>query len=353
MVYNVIGLMSGSSLDGLDIAYVEISEIGGNWSFELLHTECIPYEQYWIEKLKNAHNSSITDLLDMHTEYGRFLGMKVNEFIDKYSLYHKVHLIASHGHTIYHNPKTQTSFQLGEGGSISALTQLNVVSDLRNKDVALQGQGAPIVPIADKYFWNEYDFCLNIGGIANITILQDNVTAFDICTANQVLNYFAQQKGENFDIDGKFANNGSIQEDKLKTLNQLDYFQIKGPKSLSNDFCNEYISILKELKAEDALATMCEHIAIQIKHSIENYLVHPSQKLFITGGGAHNLYLVNRIRHHLPNLEVITAESTIIDFKEAIAMALIGVLRWREETNAIASVTGAVKDSVGGALWVN
>jgi len=353
MVYNVIGVMSGSSLDGLDIAYVEITEIGGQWSFELLHSQCHPYEASLYNDLKNVMSLPLSQFLELHTRLGRYIGEQINIFIEKNKLEHKVHLIASHGHTAYHNPANHTSFQLGDGATIAAVTQLNVVSDLRNKDVALHGQGAPIVPIADRYFWNDYDFCLNIGGIANVTINSDTPQAFDICTANQVLNHFAQSQGLAFDTDGQLAQSGQVSSDLLAVLNQHDYFQQPGPKSLSNTFAQFYIDTLQKLSAADAIATMTEHIAVQVAQHLQAFITHPSQKLLITGGGAHNKYLIERIQYHCGDLNIDILDPQIVDFKEAIAMALIGVLRWREETNVLSSVTGATTDSVGGALWVN
>lgn len=354
MVYNVIGLMSGSSLDGLDIAYVEISEIGGKFTFDLKKAECIPYSDDWKSILKEAASMPLPDYFRAHTAYGRYLGESVREFIHRHELFHKVHLIASHGHTVFHEPSSKTSVQMGDGASINAITQISVVSDLRNKDVALGGQGAPIVPIAEKYFWSSYDFCLNIGGIANVTVNGEEPLAFDICSANQVLNHFAQISGMEFDEDGALAATGTIDHSILETLNSHSYFSIAGPKSLSNDFTTYYVSHLAALSPQDALATMIEHISIQVAQHIKPFIAHPSQQMIITGGGAHNTFLVSRINHYLESqVSIHKLDKELIDYKEAIAMALIGVLRWREENNVLSSVTGAQQDSVGGALWVN
>lgn len=352
MVYNVIGLMSGSSLDGLDIAFVELTEIAGNWTFDLQAAACIPYSEEWLTRLKQAPQMSVPDFLQLHTAYGRYLGDSVNEFIESNQLHHRTHFIASHGHTVFHDPKTQTSFQLGDGASIAAITNLTVISDLRNKDIALGGQGAPIVPIADRMLWPSFQACLNIGGIANITINQDNPIAFDICPANQVLNYYAQQAGKEYDDEGMMALEGIVHQSVLSQLSTLDYYQQSAPKSLANTYSAELIALLNSLSTHDALATMVAHIAMETKRALAPYIKENDQ-LLITGGGAFNKYLVAEIQAAIPEVSVIVPEEMTIQYKEAIAMALFGALRWREEVNVLNSVTGASKNSVGGALWVN
>lgn len=352
MVYLAIGLMSGSSLDGLDIAYVELIETAGKWEFQLQSAESIPYSEEWKTKLKNAAQMPISEFLELHTAYGRLLGTEVNKFIEKHDLYHKVHFITSHGHTAYHNPQAQTSFQLGDGASIAATTGIKVISDLRNKDVAFGGQGAPIVPIAEQILWKDYQLCLNIGGIANITINKDSLIAFDICPANQVLNYFAQAQGMAYDQDGAIAASGNVDATVLASLNALEYYQQSAPKSLANSYSQKLIEKLNDLSIEDALATASEHIAVQISAQIAKY-GSAGDRLLITGGGAFNKHLVDLIQAKNPNIEIEEAEADIIEYKEAIAMTLIGGLRWMEKENVISSVTGAQKSSIGGALWLN
>lgn len=352
MVYNAIGLMSGSALDGLDIAFVELTEIAGKWSYELKASACIPYEEAWKEQLKNASTLSVPQFLDLHTAYGRLLGTEVVKFIEAHQLFHKVHFIASHGHTAYHNPATQTSFQLGDGASIAAVSGIKVISDLRNKDVAYGGQGAPIVPMAEQLLWKEFDLCLNLGGIANLTVNRTPVKAFDICPCNQVLDYFAQKVGKAFDAEGNLAASGNVVEAILVQLGNLDYYQIKGPKSLANPYSQELIRLLDKLEIKDALATAIEHIATEISKCLQENKTTEA-KLLITGGGALNTFLIQKLVAKNPQLNIIVADEATIKFKEAIAMALLGALRWMEQDTVLASVTGAEKNSVGGALWLN
>ncbi|HMK27130.1 MAG TPA: anhydro-N-acetylmuramic acid kinase, partial [Chitinophagaceae bacterium] len=236
MVYRAIGLMSGSSLDGLDIAFVEFQESGGKWSYEMLKAGCYAYNDEWIQRLKNATGLSALEYQLLHVEYGHLTGKLVNRFIDENKLNYQVALIASHGHTTFHLPLKKMTAQLGDGAAIAAETGLPVVTDLRALDVAFGGQGAPIVPIGEKMLWSEYDYFLNIGGIANISINTDQYIAFDICPANRVLNMLANETGKNYDDGGEMAASGSISSDLLEKLNQLDYYKQSYPKSLANDF---------------------------------------------------------------------------------------------------------------------
>ncbi len=355
MVYYVIGTMSGSSMDGLDIAYCRIEEVGGKWSFEIEQAACIEFDEQWKQKLTNITNVSAKDLLLTHTEFGHWMGKTIHQFIEENNLTHKVHLIASHGHTVFHEPALGMTFQMGDGASIAAETQLSVVSDLRNLDVALGGQGAPIVPIGEQLFWSDYHYFLNIGGISNLTIKSaDKFVAFDVCAANRVLNLIANEMGMAYDKEGIEASKGSIHQGLLNELNNLDYYQKPYPKSLSNEFGLDVLfSIIQkyELSNQDKLRTMCEHIAYQIGESI---MPGESQKMMVTGGGAFNTFLMKLISEKLltKNVEVVIPDSKLIQYKEALVMALIGTLRWREENNVLSSVTGASRSSVGGALWM-
>lgn len=359
MVYKVIGLMSGSSLDGLDIAHVQLEEVRGDWGYQLLHATCIHYSKEWIEKLVHARNVSVGELLKLHTEYGRYIGEKVNQFIDLHGLQHQVHYIASHGHTIFHEPGNHTTFQLGDGASIAAVTGLPVISDLRNMDVALGGQGAPIVPIGDKLLFSEYDYLLNIGGIANITVHHaSSILAFDVCLANQALNILAEREGKIMDEGGAIAATGRLLPDVLDELNQGSYYRQPAPKSLSNETAKDMVfpKLLESNHTnEDLLHTMVAHIAHQVAEAVKHY-PHGKEKanLLVTGGGAFNNYLVSRIEKALEPLHVsvFVPRPDVIKYKEAVIMALIGTLRWREEVNVMSSVTGAVRDSCGGALWI-
>lgn len=370
MVYNVIGLMSGSSLDGLDIAFVEFTETAGKWAYDIKCAACIEYENEWIEKLKNAIHFSALDYQILHTDYGRYLAEKVNEFSDKFQLQHKISLIASHGHTTFHFPEKKMTHQLGDGAAIAAEAELPVVTDLRSVDIAFGGQGAPIVPLGEKLLFPDYHYFLNIGGIANISINnkqtnnpdspsdKNEIIAFDICAANRVLNMLASEKNKAYDEDGKMASSGKINETLLEKLNSLEYFSLPYPKSLGNSFGTDIIfPLIKSfnLTTDDSLATYVEHISVQIKHALQSYFSKTEiQQLMITGGGAFNKFLVERISRHLQeiNFEVFIPEDDVVIYKEALIMALLGTLRWREQYTVLSSVTGAKRNSIGGALWL-
>ncbi|MEO8854309.1 MAG: anhydro-N-acetylmuramic acid kinase [Ginsengibacter sp.] len=370
MIYNVIGLMSGSSLDGLDIAFVEFTETAGKWSFEIKCAACTGYENEWTEKLKSASLLSAQEYLLVHTDYGRFTGNTVNEFIEKFALQHKVSLIASHGHTTFHLPGKKMTHQLGDGASIAAVTQLPVVSDLRQLDVAFGGQGAPIVPMGEKLLFPDHNYFLNIGGIANISVNskqtnsidslfeENEFIAFDICAANRVLNMLASEKNMSYDEDGKMASSGKLNEDLLQKLNSLNYYSLPYPKSLANSFGTDIIyPLIKsyDLTTENSLSTYIEHIAFQIKKALNPFFNKMElQQLMITGGGAFNKFLLKRIEKHLEeiNFEVFIPVDEVVNYKEALIMALLGTLRWREQDTVLASVTGATRNSIGGALWL-
>lgn len=359
MVYKVIGLMSGSSLDGLDIVYTHLEETRGKWSFEIKHADCIPYHPDWVSKLRHTATLPVSEFLKLNTQYGRYLGNKVNEFIDQHNIHHQVHFIASHGHTIFHEPENNTTAQIGDGATIAAVTGLPVISDLRSLDVALGGQGAPIVPIGDKLLFSGYDYFLNIGGIANITVpYGDSLMAFDVCPANQILNVLAQREGLEMDEDGQLAAQGTLLMDVLSQLNEADYYSQRPPKSLSNEAARDLVfPILLESKHSTAslLHTTVQHIAEQIAEAIRLFPTAKEQTIMlVTGGGAFNTFLMLHLQKALEpsNVTVAVPDATIVKFKEALIMALIGALRWREETNVLSSVTGASRDSISGALWM-
>ncbi len=359
MIYRAIGIMSGSSLDGLDIAFVEFVESNGNWKYEIKVADCFAYDDDWINRLQNATSLNAFDYLVLHAAYGKYIGEKVNEFIEANALHHQVQMIASHGHTVFHSPENRMTSQLGDGAAIAAVTGINVVSDLRAMDVALGGQGAPIVPIGEKLLWKDYDYLLNIGGIANISIKQkDDYVAFDICPANRVLNLLANDAGKKYDDSGNFARSGNINTALLTQLNALDYYKQPYPKSLANNFGTDIVyPLIKSfnLSNEDALRTYVEHIALQIGYAINNskFKIQHS-KLLVTGGGAHNNFLIERIKNVVQSyqMELIVPDKLIVDYKEALIMALLGELRWREENTVLASVTGALRNSIGGAVWI-
>ena len=272
MVYRAIGLMSGSSLDGLDIAFVEFQEQAGNWSYEIIQADCYPYTEEWAARLSNAITLSALDYRLLHAAYGHYIGRQVNQFIDKHQLHYQVALVASHGHTTFHLPAKKMTGQLGDGAAIAAATQLPVVTDLRALDVAFGGQGAPIVPIGEKLLLGKYDFFLNLGGIANISYNNPlRYLAFDICPANRVLNMLVNELDKKYDDEGKIAATGAIHSELLGKLNALDYYQQPYPKSLANDFgTNVLYPMIRDagMETPDALRTFVEHIVIQIKKAI-------------------------------------------------------------------------------------
>lgn len=366
MVYKVIGLMSGSSLDGLDIAFVQLQENGGKWSYEILQADCYEYDSTWMAKLKNAVHLNALDYQLLHTEYGHYIGKQINLFIENNKLHHQVSLISSHGHTTFHVPKKLMTAQLGDGAAIAAETKLPVVTDLRAMDIAFGGQGAPIVPMGEKMLLNNYNYFLNLGGIANISVnIDDTFIAFDVCAANRVLNMLAEEKGSTFDDDGKIAATGNIDKELLHKLNELEYYKLPHPKSLANDFgVGTVFQIIKRssLNTNDAMRTYVEHIVVQIKNAIIGYQLPVANcKMLVTGGGAFNSFLIKRLKEvlqdiNLPadrqSIEIVIPDENLIKYKEALIMALLGTLRWREEYNVLASVTGAKRDSIGGALWL-
>ena len=364
MTYRAIGLMSGSSLDGLDIAFAEFVHNAGDWSFEIMAADCYTYDEDWKKKLQQAPSLSALDYSLLHADYGHYTGKQVNRFIDEQNLHFKIGLIASHGHTTFHVPARKMTAQLGDGAAIAAETGLPVVSDLRALDVAFGGQGAPIVPIGEKLLLKAYDLYLNLGGIANISFNHpDSYVAFDVCAANRVLNIIAAREGKEYDAGGAIAAGGSMNEEALQKLNALSYYQQPYPKSLANSFgTDEVYPLLSSfnLSSADAMRTYVEHIVQQIKLAVGSWQLANqkseirNQKILVTGGGAFNTFLMQELSAELApmNIDVVVPDADLIQYKEALIMAFIGVLRWRQEYNVLSSVTGAARDSIGGAVWI-
>lgn len=356
--------MSGSSLDGLDIAFVEFVHQAGAWSFQILAADCYAYEEEWKHRLQQAISLNALDYQLLHTDYGHYVGQAANRFIDEHSLHYKVGLIASHGHTTFHLPQQRMTAQLGDGAAIAAETGLPVVSDLRALDVAFGGQGAPIVPIGEKFLLKDYDYYLNLGGIANVSFKHpEKYVAYDICPANRVLNMLAAKEGKEYDAGGEMAAGGAINESLLEQLNRLPFYEQPYPKSLANSFGTDEVFPLVDsfhLSPQDALRTYVEHIVFQIKSSVaawqskSNGSATENKQLLVTGGGALNTFLINRLTEELRSLsvDVVVPDINLIQYKEALIMAFIGVLRWRQEYNVLSSVTGAQRDSIGGAVWI-
>lgn len=363
MVYKVVGMMSGSSLDGMDLVFAELEETGGKWKYAILESACYPYPPEWAKRLADATSLSALDYMLLHSDYGHYIGGQVNRFIAEKQLEYRVGLIASHGHTTFHVPPRMTA-QLGDGAAIAAETGLPVITDLRAMDLGFGGQGAPIVPVGEKKLLGQYPYFLNIGGIANISAnTPEGYIAFDVCPANRVLNLLCREIDLEYDEGGKIASEGVVDQALLARLNGLHYYSRSFPKSLANDFgVNEVFPIIREtgISIPDALRTFVEHIALQVRQAMVRVLSASNKqreedgKMLVTGGGTFNQFLISRIHAMLQPLGVAVepADEQLANYKEALIMAFLGVLRWREESTVFSSVTGATKDSIGGALWM-
>ncbi len=353
--------MSGSSLDGLDIAYCRFSLEGNSWKFDILSTEVIPYPEDWKMEILQLPIANTKSFWETHIRLGHYFGNQLSHFMARNNLQQKVDLVASHGHTVFHFPQQKFTAQIGDGAAIATITNLPVVCDFRSDDIALGGQGTPIVPIGDLLLFKDYRFCLNIGGISNISgKTGKRIVAFDICAANQVLNLLANKLGKEYDADGDLAASGKLNTELLERLNAITFYQQRYPKSLDNSFSREVVwPIIAsfEISTEDKLRTYTEHIAMQVathlQHifSFEKIAVSADDKMLLTGGGAFNKFLVSRMAA-LCGVTVVLPDDEIVKFKEALVIAFMGVLRLRNERNVLCSVTGASKDSTGGAMYI-
>ncbi len=345
--YKVLGIMSGTSLDGLDLAICNFTFKNNGWSFTIDRAETIAYSENWKEQLLGAPYLSALEFIRLHNSYGELIGNEVNSFLNG----EKVDLISSHGHTIYHQIENKLTFQVGSGASIAAKTGITTVSDFRTLDVALGGHGAPLVPIGDQLLFPDYSCCINLGGIANLSFARDNQRiAYDICPLNMALNKIClEELGREYDSNGDFARSGNINRNLLIDLQSLEYFKQEAPKSLAREwFQDEFIPILNKfnLSSKDKLRTLVEFMAIEIAN---NTTGHFNGGILLSGGGALNRFLVERI-NDLSHAEVIVPKKEIVEFKEALIFAFLGVLRIREEFNCLKSVTGAKHNNVGGIV---
>ena len=342
-----IGLMSGTSLDGLDICYVQFDD---NQLFEILLAETIDYSSDWRTKLTEAFQYSAMDLCQLDVEFGYFLGEKVKEFIHKNKI-EKVDFVASHGQTIFHQPQKSFTLQIGSGAAIASRCQQRVVCDFRTQDVILGGQGAPLVPIGDELLFSQYDACLNLGGFSNISMNRNGKRiAFDICPINIVLNHYAKQLGSEYDKNGEIAEQGNVNNDLVEKLNRIEFYQQAFPKSLGFEWVEkEFLTIVDkyDISIEDKLRSCVEHFVIQIKNTFTSYDIN---NVLITGGGVRNSFFINRLRE-LSTVEIIIPTDNLIDFKEALIFAFLGYRRVHNEINCLASVTGASKDHSSGIIY--
>lgn len=348
--WNVIGLMSGTSLDGIDIVYTQITKIEEDYDFKLVHSETIPYSMNWEQKLRNSFSASKEVIAKLDIDYGSYLAELINQFIKKNRIA-EVDFAASHGHTIFHKPDEGFTLQIGDGQTISSKTGLKVICDFRTQDVALGGQGAPLVPIGDRLLFSEYDYCLNLGGFSNISFEKNNERiAFDICPVNIVLNHYAKKLGFDYDKDGSIASKGRINKALLNKLNAISFYKAPIPKSLGFEFVNNSIFPIideNQIRIEDILRTFVAHIVTQIAALFNNNKI---LKVLVTGGGAFNKFLISELKKNSKN-EIVLPSTEIIDYKEALIFALLGVLRSNNQTNCLSSVTGAFKDHSSGKIF--
>ncbi|RYD79231.1 MAG: anhydro-N-acetylmuramic acid kinase [Sphingobacteriales bacterium] len=350
--------MSGTSLDGLDIAYCTFTENIAGWEYKIDAADCIPYTDSWKNALQHAPSLSGYDLILLHKNYGFYLADCINNFNRKYNL--QPQLIASHGHTIYHDPQKYLSLQIGDGAALFSRTSIPVVCDFRSVDVCLGGQGAPLVPIGDKLLFSNYDFCLNLGGIANISFENNEGKriAYDISPCNLLLNKLANMEGLEYDKNGELAQKGITDQNLLALLDNWEYYKNPAPKSLDKDqLMNDLWPLISEaeISVSDKLATVTFHIAKQISKAINAQIPYRqseknASKLLATGGGAFNKHLIQSIQHQT-DVKIIVPDANLVNYKEALIFAFLGLLRLRNKNNSLATVTGAKTDSIGGALY--
>jgi anhydro-N-acetylmuramic acid kinase len=351
--YLVLGMMSGTSMDGVDLALTQFTYQKA-WKYEVLEARTVPYEKEWLERFKKADSLRPEELIQLDHDYGKYLGLLASNFLNG----REILLISSHGHTLFHRPEKGYSFQIGHGADLHAQTGLPVVCDFRSVDVALGGQGAPLVPVGETYLFSDYAFLVNLGGIANLTYRQADgkVKAKDFGFANMGLNLLASQKGRSYDDDGQMARKGRVSKDFSTTLEQA-YLKIP-PVSLSRELFEQFIEpVLLDSKylLEDRLCTFVHVLALKLRgellaHTESEQLLKP--RLLLTGGGAENSFLVDVLRAKTSDLcHLVVPSIEVIRYKEALIFGFLGLRRLMGATNALSSVTGALHESVGGALY--
>lgn len=350
--YIALGAMSGTSLDGLDLCLAKFVQKQPTWEYQILASKTINYDKQTLDKLRNAHLLKAEELVKFHYDYGSWIGGHAKKLIDEINVVPNI--IASHGHTVFHNPQNGYTLQIGKGSAISAITGIPCISDFRSTDICLGGQGAPLVPIGDELLFGNYDLCLNLGGIANISYKNKNNskrTAYDICPCNMVLNFLSNKLGKTYDKNGEMGKTGTTIPKLLDATNNIEYYNLPSPKSLSREwFEQNFIPLInnEEYKIESLLRTTYEHISAQIASVAKTT---KGENMLITGGGAHNKFLVELIRDKT-SCNVFVPEQNIVDFKEALVFALLGVLHVTRQTSVLASATGAKHNSIGGCMYL-
>lgn len=346
--YKVIGVMSGTSLDGIDLAecFFTISE-NKVWNYSIGEVETLPYPAEWKTRLQEAIHFSEGRLRTLNEEYTQYLGGVISAFIDKHSI-ENLDAVCSHGHTILHQPEKGITFQIGNLTQIAELVEQTVVCDFRVQDVEMGGQGAPLVPVGDRLLFGDYDYCLNLGGFANCSFEEEGQRiAYDICPVNIVLNRYAEMLGVPYDEGGRLAASGNVDTSLLEQLNALSFYKEAPPKSLGMEWVQKEIFPLlnaTENSTENILHSFTEHVAMQLAA-----LFQKGSSILVTGGGAYNSYLLERIKFY-KNLDLIVPNTVLLEYKEALVFGLLGVLRLREEINCLASVTGAREDHSSGVI---
>jgi anhydro-N-acetylmuramic acid kinase len=348
--YNVVGIMSGTSLDGLDVVWSKLS-FNKTWFYEIIDGKTYEYSESWKSELKNAHKLQARDLVFLDKKLGNYIGEKINDFLKENKIQkNRINLISSHGHTLFHEPENNLTKQIGDGAFICSKTNITTVSDFRTIDVAFGGQGAPLVPIGDQMLFGNYKGCLNLGGIANISYdFKQKRIAGDVNFANIISNYLSNKIGHSFDKDGDLAKQGKLDEDLILKLEGLDFYKKEFPKSLGiEDYNHWYKPLFESCKASinDQLYTSGTHLCRTIKNIFNSQI---NDTLLITGGGAHNKFWINKLKEL--NINAVVPEIKLIDFKEALIFSLLGVLKVRNEINILSSVTGSSKDLSGGVIY--
>jgi anhydro-N-acetylmuramic acid kinase len=354
--YKVIGVMSGTSMDGVDLAHCELTEQdNGKWIYKINAAKTYEYNDLWRLRLSKLRNQNALNVYKTDRYYGEYIGELINEFISDHNL--TVDLIGCHGHTIFHQPEHNLTYQIGSVSAIAAVTDIPTVGNFRAMDVVKYGEGAPISGMGDQLLFSEFDMCLNLGGFANISGTVDgSAVAYDICPCNILLNRIAREFGKEYDEGGEIANKGSIDYDLLSDLNSIDYYAKPYPKSLGREWINEhfwYRVRQSEASKEDRMKTLVDHIAQQVAKNIELLAVDPSTaRIYVTGGGAFNLALIDHLRTH-SDAEIIVPDPQLVDYKEALIFGLLALLRVQNKTNILKSYTGAQEDSISGELAGN
>lgn len=344
----VLGIMSGSSLDGLDLALCSFIRNGAAWTVRVEAANAVPFTDELRERLLHMTTGSAFDLAKAHADLGAFIGTQAKGFLDANG---GAGLVASHGHTIFHQPTLGFTTQIGCGARIAAATRLPTVVDFRSADVALGGQGAPLVPMGERELFTGHDAFVNLGGIANVSFHGKSISGYDVCICNQALNFLAIEAGEPFDHDGTIARSGKVDLELLARLNALPFMKAPIPRSMGREqFEGEVLPLLKDapLPLADRMRTCVEHVAMNLGSALAS---GGASNVLFTGGGAHNSFMIERIRDRFTG-ELSIPDTLMIDFKEAMIFAYLGLLRWHGEVNALRSVTGARRDSIGGAVYL-